>query len=268
MKIDRVKAAIIAQETLAIVRKGSYYDTYGESHNIRDDVQKSRHHTKEYAPEWKAKPMEVPRYTTTITVENAPTLQVAKNLWEEGHDVIALNFASARNPGGGFLTGARAQEEYLCRNSTLYACLENQPFYEFHKKQKGSFYSSATLYSPAVPVIRDEFNFLMPPWKMNFLTAAAPNITREVVPLPKLRAAFEERTRKILAIAEEHGHDALVLGAWGCGAFGNDPQLVAQIWKEQLEGDFKNHFARVSFAVLDHAPNIPNFRAFQKEFEP
>ena len=90
---------------------------------------------------------------------NATTLEVARGLADEGHRVAALNFASARNPGGGFLTGARAQEESLARASGLYAMLLDDPMYDHHRSRKDPLYTAWVIYSPDVPVFRlDEGN--------------------------------------------------------------------------------------------------------------
>src|SRR6185436_15287898 len=150
----------------------------------------------------------------------------------------ALNFASAKHPGGGFLTGALAQEESLARSSGLYACLV-----------------SYAIYSPDVPVFRDDTGHLLPqPYSCSFITAPAVNakvvLDRDRARRPEVRAAMYERVERVLGIAAAHGHPALVLGAWGCGVFGNDPQQIAELFAAALHGPFRGVFATVVFAVL------------------
>jgi uncharacterized protein (TIGR02452 family) len=169
---------------------------------------------------------------------------------------VALNFASATHPGGGFLTGSRAQEESLARSSGLYACLDGQPMYAFHQGRRDPLYTSYALYSPDVPVFRtDDGTLLEEPWRCSFITAAAVNakavLQRDPSRRPEIRQAMRERIHKVLAIATVHGHDTLVLGAWGCGAFGNDAEEIAELFREALAERFVGVFATVVFAVTD-----------------
>ena len=264
--LSRSKAALLAAQTVAIIKNGVYVTPDGAQFSIRENVELARQNTRFYAPDWKAPVLPVPRFQTVFGVCNDTTLKVAKTLVEANLKVAALNFASAKNPGGGFLNGARAQEEFLCRNSALFACLPLEPFYALHRAQGGTFYTSSALYSPDVPVFRDEFHELCAPWEIAFLTAAAPNLNGETFAPAQVRAAFDERITRILEIALENGRDALVLGAWGCGAFKNEPQMVAQAFADAFSGQFQNQFARVEFAVLDRSEEKSNFRAFQSVF--
>src|SRR5262249_43635470 len=197
----------------------------------------------------------------------------ARRLVEEGRNVVALNFASATHPGGGFLTGSRAQEESLARSSGLYACLAGQPMYAFHQGRRDPLYTSYALYSPDVPVFRtDDGTLLEEPWRCSFITAAAVNakavLQRYPSRRPEIRQAMHERVHKVLAIAAVHGHDTLVLGAWGCGAFGNDAEEVAELFREALAERFLGVFATVVFAVTDWSRERhfigPFVRAFQE----
>jgi len=186
-----------------------------------------------------------------------------------GGDVACLNFASARSPGGGFLKGAQAQEESLARGSALYHCLlAAQPFYDHHRADPSLAYSDRVIYSPAVPVFRDGHDRLLPrPYPVAFLTCAAPNATqirlRQPELIPALPGLLRRRAGRVLAVAAAHGHRRLVLGAWGCGVFGNDPAVVAAAFAGALRE--VPAFDEVVFAVLDR-PGGPIRRAFAEAF--
>ncbi|MEV6238167.1 TIGR02452 family protein [Lentzea sp. NPDC051838] len=186
-----------------------------------------------------------------IDVTNESTLDATRRL---GGDVAALVFASARNPGGGFLNGAQAQEESVARSSALYPCLlAAGDFYRHHRAHEDLTYSDRVIYSPRVPVFRDDKGNLLPePYPVSFLTAAAPNRSAIARTQPEreagIPAALRQRATRVLQIAAAHGHRRLVLGAWGCGVFGNEPRVVAETFREVLgENRFFDH---VVFAVL------------------
>lgn len=253
MSLSRRSAAQQGKETVAILRDGHYVAATGSRVDLADDLRRAVAGTIDYAPD-DALPAYVPAgRATRYEVKNRSTLDAARALVREGHDVVALNFASARHPGGGFLGGARAQEESLCRASGLYACLLTSKMYGHHAGERGGFYTNYAVYSPGVPVIRDDDGELLDPYyRCSFVTSPAVNVgaTREAR-RSQIRAEMARRVRKVLAIAAGHGHDAAVLGAWGCGVFRNDPEEVAELFREALGGEFHGAFARVVFAVLD-----------------
>jgi uncharacterized protein (TIGR02452 family) len=197
-------------------------------------------------------------HTTRIEVNNETTLEAAQRLTEAGQRVVALNFASAKHPGGGFLGGARAQEESLARSSGLYRCINGNAMYEYHRQQHDPMYSSYAIYSPDVPVIRtDEGDLLAAPFLCSFITAPAVNagvvLQRRPSHRPHIRKEMRQRVERVLTIAALHEHKALVLGAWGCGVFGNDCQEVAELFHEALTGQFAGVFAHIIFAIVDRS---------------
>ncbi|RPF44251.1 uncharacterized protein (TIGR02452 family) [Streptomyces sp. Ag109_G2-6] len=174
--------------------------------------------------------------------------------------VAVLNFASARNPGGGYVRGAKAQEEALCRASALYETLLEAPeYYEVHRAGRSTFYTDRVIHSPGVPVFRDDRGDLLEtPFRAGFLTSPAPNAgtirRQEPERAPEIPAALARRAERVLEVAALHGYRALVLGAWGCGVFRNDPAEVAEAFRHLLTGRFTGTFDRVVFAVLDRNP--------------
>lgn len=204
-----------------------------------------------------------PRFDTRYEVTDEDTLAAARRVvGESGGRVAALNFASARNPGGGVVNGARAQEESLARSSALYDSLTRCPeYYEHHRAERSLLYSDRVIWSPSVPVYRDaKGGWLSDAVPVDFLTSPAPN--RRMVDrnqpehADQVTEALEARARAVLAVAAHHGSTRLVLGAWGCGVFGNDPATVARAFGLHLKGEFAGVFDLVVFAVLDRDPAV------------
>lgn len=199
-----------------------------------------------------------------IRVSNETTLRAGSRFAREGCTPVALNFASGVHPGGGFLKGAWAQEEVLCRSSALYLTLIGDPMYEAHCRRPRPDSTQWAIYSPDVPVFRDDGSVLERPWPLSFITCAAP--VAKAIGQPAAADMLRERIRRVLAIARGYGHACLVLGAWGCGAFGNDPQRTARDFRKALEGEFQGAFSDVAFAIADWSPNrqflAPSCEAF------
>ncbi len=210
---------------------------------------------------------------TRIEVTNETSLQALARLARENLDeVLCLNFASAKNPGGGFLGGAQAQEESLARSSGLYPCLlAQQEFYKFHRKQQDLLYSHRMIYSPDVPVFKNDAGENLTPYNAAFITCAAPNAgaiaSNQANSIPQIPAVLEQRAKLVLGLAALKKHQRLVLGAWGCGVFRNDSNLVARVFKDLLENRFKNVFEEVVFAVYDSSKDKSVFSVFERVFK-
>jgi uncharacterized protein (TIGR02452 family) len=190
---------------------------------------------------------------TRVQVSNETTLGAARRLAEAGLRPLALNFANGIQPGGGFLNGARAQEETLCRSSALYTTLAGDPMYEYHRARPQPDSTDWAIYSPDVPIFRaDDGRELDQPWLLSFITCAAPYAP--AIGQPQAGDLLQRRIQRVLAIAQAFGYQALVLGAWGCGAFHNDPQRTARDFRSALEGDFRGAFSDVVFAITDWSP--------------
>lgn len=263
----------VAAETVAFLDQGSYPAPSGRTVVIADDLAEAVRGTRLYLPDESAELVAaLPRgeRDTAIEVTEETTLAAARRLTAPGHQVAALNFASAKNPGGGFLNGAHAQEEGLARASGLYAALRSVPeFYAFHRRQQNPLYSDRVIYSPGVPVFRDDAGRLLEePYRVAFLTSPAPNrgAMRDPGQAAQIGRVLRERAAKVLAVAHRHGHGRLVLGAWGCGVFGNDPAEVAEVFAGLLldGGPFAGLFEHVVFAVWDTAPGAPRHAAFAR----
>jgi uncharacterized protein (TIGR02452 family) len=256
-----------AAETITIVAQGGYRAASGAWVDITDAVAEAAAGTRLHLPD---EPLPAPgpaNPAPMVEVTNESTLAAARRL---GDGTAALVFASARNPGGGFRTGARAQEEDIARASALHACLDTVPaFYAHHRADPDLRYSDRVIYSPHVPVFRDDTGRLLDrPHRAALITAAAPNLRAVVQNQPHLAetvpAVLSARTVRVLRAAAAHGDRRLVLGAWGCGVFGNDATVVAQAFAAALRR--VDLFDHVVFAVLDRAPATPTHRAFADTF--
>lgn len=222
---------------------------------------------------------------TEISVENTDSFLAGKALSERGFSPAVLNMANRRTPGGGVLDGSGAQEECLFRRSNLFKSL-----YQFAADGRGHDFGveprderypldrdSGTVYSPRVCVFRglesDGYPLLREPYFLDVVSAAALNRPPLASPT-RLRAdmadATERKIRSVLRTAAAHGNDALVLGAWGCGAFRNPPGHIASLFREVFaEPEFRGAFRKIVFAIVDdhNAHLAHNPRGNLAEFE-
>jgi len=266
---------LIAAETISILERGWYDHAEAGRVRIADNLARSVAATRLWTPEESRAALDglaagasaAPgRAAWRIEVANEASLAATRRL---GGRVGCLNFASAKNPGGGFRGGAEAQEESLARSSGLYRCLLEAPgFYAFHRSQRDLLYSDHLVFSPEVPVFRDEHGVLLPrPYPVSFVTAAAPNAGALGLGHPRaalLPGVLSARAARVLAVFWASGLRSLVLGAWGCGVFRNPPESVAAAFAQHLgpSGIFHARFEHVVFAVLDRAPGAPTFGVF------
>lgn len=261
----------IAQETERIVAAGAYRASDGREVSLAAAIEAARDGTRLYGPG----PVEVPPLSevdTSFEVTGESSLGAARRL---AGPVAVLNFSSARNPGGGYLNGAQAQEEALCRASALYTCLLTaRAFYDHHRAHRDPFYTDRVIHSPAVPVFRDDRGRLLDePYTAGFLTSAAPNAGVVLRTAPErageLPRAIAVRAERVLETAAAHGYRRLVLGAWGCGVFQNDPAQVAGAFRALLGpgGRFAGAFEQVVFGVLDRTPGNVVRGAFETAFQ-
>lgn len=254
-QMPRSTAARLGRETVGILRAGRYVSSYGVPVDISQPLAHAVKSTTEYPPDRDVETAYSRGFSPRISVENESVLRVGSRLAKDG-PVAALNFASSTSPGGGFLSGARAQEEAIARSSGLFACLEHQPMYPFHRARLDAMSSHYVIHSPQVPVFRtDDGELLDEPWLMSILTCPAVNgaallrySPERIAEIPRV---MRERAHKVLATAIHHEHRCLILGAWGCGAFGLDPVVMAGIFHELLTTTFAEAFEIVVFAITD-----------------
>jgi uncharacterized protein (TIGR02452 family) len=270
----------IAEETLAIIDAGSYRLDDGRTVDLADAQAAATSGTLLFTPDAIATltlsdPGSSEMGAPAIEVRNCTTFAAARDLLADDPDadVLCLNFASALTPGGGFLGGSQAQEEALCRASGLYPTLLTQPaYYERNRVFPSALYTDHIMYSPRVPVFRDDDDRLIAdPYSVSIATAPAPNAgairQNEPEAVAELGPTMLRRILAVLSVAVDRDHRALVLGAWGCGVFGNDPAEVAGMFREALTTTpFATAFDRVVFAVLDFSADLGTFQPFRETF--
>ncbi|KAF7335691.1 DUF2263 domain-containing protein [Mycena venus] len=277
---DIAKATLDAISSEKVAVKGQLYD-------LRGLLDQSRLQTAYYAPDsllstWRSFSPAQPHPSavdTKIDILETTTLDAARKTGLKGYKqpIGILNFASAEQPGGGFINGASAQEESIARSSTLYASLMTptaQQFYTLHSADaREGFYTHAMVYSPHVVVFRTDDGTLVKPMVIDVLTSPAVHagLVRKrasgAAVERDIKRAMRERMARILFLFERRQVLDVVLGSFGTGIFQNDVDMVAEIWAELLCGSqarFARSFHYVAFAVMDN-PTYLLFRdAFQK----
>ena len=221
-----------------------------------------------------------------VVVSGKRSLEAAEAYAKQGKKVCVLNFASATNPGGGVVNGSSAQEECICRCTTLYPCLNTDTmwsaFYKPHRKAANPLYNNDCIYTPDVCVFKSDTNFpeILPKnewWNVNILTCAAPNLRErpsnamnphagdkaaKITPT-ELEKFLTKRVRRIFEIAVANGNEVLILGAFGCGAFRNPPEIVANVFNTVMQ-DYLCSFDTIEYAVYHTEREVANFEAFKR----
>ena len=281
---DRRQLADVFQQTIDIVKEGRYTSENGEEVTLLDNepmLKGSRFYTKPL--DASSVPTLSEECKTKIIVQNDDSIHCGHTLQQEGYNPVVLNLASRRNPGGGVKNGSRAQEESLFRSTNLFLSMYRYAEYaEDYGLEKSRFQYPMPvrfggIYVPKATVFRagakDDFALLDTPYYMSFVAVAAinhpeldadGNICQEDANLTK------NKMRTMLRIGLLNGHDSIVLGAFGCGAFHNPPKHIARLFHEVIdEKEFKDKYKLIAFAILeDHnSPRGGNLQPFIEEFK-
>jgi len=265
LDLSRAEARMLGLEAIDWIAEGQYQAPSGRVVDITSGIAASVAGTLSLPPDQVVPHPTASTGTTIVDVANASTLSATSRLIEEGYAPLVLNMANGISPGGGFLSGSRAQEEYLCRSSALWATIREDEMYPTHAMREDFESSDWMIVSPEVPVFRDDSGTpLEEPWLAHFITSAAPVAHR--VGAERSATLMERRIDRLLAVSAHLGYRALVLGAWGCGAFGNDPPSTAQAFHTALSGPYEGTFDRVTFAITDWSENRRFLRPFAETF--
>ncbi len=244
----------LAEETVEIIENGFYELDDGTIIDIAPMLSEAIKGTITYSSEDRVKINFNPR-PTKFQVMLESTLSGAARMAEKSDGVCVLNFASAKNPGGGFLKGSSAQEESLVRASGLYKCIRDSYMYEFNSQDNNQcLYSHYMIYSPTVPVFRDDDGELLSePYTVSFITAPAVNTgvaSKRGVNASFIQETMVERIERVLSLAVYYQNDVLVLGSWGCGVFGGDINDLGRMFHKLLIGKFNGAFRKVLFSTM------------------
>jgi uncharacterized protein (TIGR02452 family) len=262
----RLMRCMVQIGTIDACLRGKYFLPEGEGVNLnKKEMEKISKSTRMYTADNKFKA--APQYDNTVVrVVRGDCLEAAlhlKTITIKGKllNPATLIMASASLPGGGYRSGAGAQEENLHRRTNLFQCLEDP--YEMTPNRSWGYPlpEFGGIYVSDAYVLRGSeprgYPFLEAPQRMSFIAVAAYKSppTETVNEKYKLSKKIAQHTKKkiqtILNIALDNNHDSIVLGAFGCGAYANPPEHMAELFKEVIQTDFRNCFKAVIFAILD-----------------
>lgn len=219
-------------------------------------------------------PLRIAKGTNTIDVLENTTFQCARERFRQFSRIAVLNFANPHEPGGGVKRGAMAQEECLCRCSDLYNALAQPYFlkhyYQYQLQNCDYFFSDRLIYSPNITVFKSDDDIpqmLDTPFHVDVITCATPYINTSVYDSDNLLHIYKSRIKNILEVSMSKEVDCLILGAFGCGAFHNDPNLMAKAFADLLVREqYGRYFDKVIFAIKRTGTFCQNLCSFQEAF--
>ena len=260
---------------------------YTEDPTLKAAVKKSRENTRLYDADEYPELSGTPGRSGAVCITKHKTFEAAMALHKEypNKKIAVLNFASASRPGGGVTNGSSAQEESLCRCSTLYATLNTKPmwqgYYDVNRSMHDVLHTDACIYAPGVIICKTDDSIPKRMKAEDFVTVdviscAAPNLRNEPankhnpetgkpmrIEPQKLYDLHLSRAKHILHIAAANDVDIIVLGAFGCGAFQNDPNIVAKAYRDALK-EYAKRFDVIEFAIYCRNYETGNYDEFKK----
>lgn len=269
--MERHVATTMGHATQQMVTQGWYTNAHGQQVDIAAARDAALQAQRVYGPGAPVVLGAARHAGLQISLVNQTTLTVAQARVAQGYRVAILNFASATSPGGGWLYGSRAQEESLARSSALVHALQTVPWYADERHQRNPFYDDTVIVTPGVPFFRTHMGVLLDaPWQGDVITSAAVQANAVYRHLPErageITPHLARRIQRIYEVATTLDADVLILGAWGCGAFGNDAGVVARLMHETLDRVDLRRFAAIDFAVADLREPRSVYDAFAQYF--
>lgn len=266
----KVKNIQQAKDTLNIVKHGMYRPDSRTTVDIKPSIEYAVRNTSFI--DTNVREITEPETALNIDINNSFTLDELIRQYEADKDrnYVLLNFASAKQPGGGFQTGANAQEESLARASALYECLKTTERYYYEPNRHNDnqcLYTDGFIYSRKVPFFKDSLgNLMKEPILADVLTCAAPNAgsaRRKGVSSNEINETIELRIHIFMEyLARNLNNATIILGAFGCGVFKNNPKVVAEAFKSAISrcsGLFVKNNIKVVFAIPSGNANYKVF---------
>lgn len=269
VRLQRSSFPSITSETIQIMTDGRYTNRKNEVVDIKEQMQHCIDHTEVIKPDHISNLENAKAGKGIIELTRETTVGAAYRLVvKEGlTNTIMLNFANAFKPGGGWDGLARAQEESIVRSSTLIASISKQrEFYDYHIDKGSVLASDYMIISDSVPIFRDDLmNLLDESFSCSVITSAAVEANMYTGEPGEIAEAMESRIRKIIMRSIERNYKSIVLGAFGCGAFGNDVFEIAKYFKKVLiDEGMSQYFDKVVFAIISFEED--KYQAFSTEF--
>lgn len=266
---ERIK---IAEETVAISKRGEYTSESGTKVTFDPKPATQFFSAAQLEALAESAPVTQGSQGPAVQVEcvDEGVVDTVFRLRAEGVDmsrVGVLNFASAYHPGGGFLNGSMAQEEAIAYCSNLYLNQVDTPFYEENRKIRSKMYGDHMLFSRTFFFRTSDYRLTDQPVSAGVITSPAVNMGQVITKredVEKAKQVMKRRMDLVLELMLSQGCTTAVLGAFGCGVFQNDPELIARYWKELLS-EKGARFARVIMVVLDK-PGKSNYKVFCRYF--
>ena len=265
---NREERKLHAEDTIEIVKKGWYDFNFGTRQIFLNNTKNSEL--------WMQKDLDVlvqknnfPLNFSNTKMEMRQesvidTIFALQKDGTNGERIGILNFASAYNPGGGFINGSMAQEEAMAYASDLYFQQQGSDYYKINKNEKSKLYTDTAIFSK-VTFFRDSNFYLVPePYAVNVITCPAVNMSAiSDSDAKRANDVMYERMKKILSLFAEKSCSTIVLGAWGCGVFRNCPRRIAKNWNQLLRDEkMQQYFEQIIFTVLASSKEIDTLKAF------
>lgn len=270
-----IRNLLQAYEIMIITSVKKYKNKDGKNVELSSSIKKSKRDSYFYNGETLVPVSRNNNFKTKIVVLKETTTGAIIEEYNKNpnSNVFALNFANATTPGGGFLVGHSAQEESIFRNTTIIPSIfKNTKMYSYnilhYNKQ---LYHDKMIVSKSISVIRgNDGNLIESPAVASFITSPAVFATvakRKGASVKKINEIMTQRIDKILNVCYKEGADVVVLGSFGCGVFGNNPEDVSLIFKDLIEGKYKNQFKKVIFAIYSRSKEDRNLEIFKEAFK-